>query len=102
MNDFRITRFWMENGVPKFEFSHTTDGSGNSFLPYVKPLGKEKLSDSWQEVPSGGDPSFRFFTVEVVPPGCESSIVGEEVDNAKRLDVPEQESCPKDCLSEIR
>ena len=77
-DDFRITRFWMENGEPKFEFNHTTDGSGNSFLPYVKPLGKTKLSDKWRHVPEGGNPAFRFFTVEVVPPGCESSIVDEE------------------------
>jgi hypothetical protein len=68
----------MEDGVPKFEFNHTTDGSGNSFLPYVKPLGKAQLSDKWRHVPEGGNPAFRFFTVEVVPPGCESSIVDEE------------------------
>ena len=78
-DDFRITRFWMENGEPKFEFNHTTDGSGNSFLPYVKPLGKAQLSHKWWYVPEGGNPSFRFFTVEVVPPGCESSIVDEGV-----------------------
>ena len=77
-DDFRITRFWMEDGAPKFEFSHATDGSGNSFLPYVKPLGKAQLSDKWRHVPEGGNPAFRFFTVEVVPPGCESSIVDEE------------------------
>ena len=51
--------------MPKFEFSHSTDGSGNSFVPRIRPLGKEKLSDSWQEVPLGGNSSFRFFTVEV-------------------------------------
>ena len=67
-DDFRITRFWMENGVPKFEFSHSSDGAGNSFVPRIKTLGKEKLSDSWQEVPSGGNSSFRFFTVEVELP----------------------------------
>ena len=67
-DDFRITRFWIENGVPKFEFSHSADGAGNSFVPRIKTLGKEKLSDSWQEVPSGGNPSFRFFTVEVELP----------------------------------
>ena len=77
-DDFRITRFWMEDGVPKFEFNHTNDGSGNSFLPYVKPLGKAKLSDKWRHVPEGGNVAFRFFTVEVVQPGCESSIVDEE------------------------
>ena len=67
-DDFKITRFWMEDGVPKFEFSHSADGSGNSFMPRIKPLGKAKLSDSWQDVPLGGDTSFRFFTVEVALP----------------------------------
>ena len=67
-DDFKITRFWMENGVPKFEFSHSSDGAGNSFVPRIKTLGKAKLSDSWQEVPSGGNPSFRFFTVEIELP----------------------------------
>ena len=78
-DDFRITRFWMDGNMPKFEFNHTTDGSGNSFLAYVKPLGKAQLSDKWRHVPEGGNPAFRFFTVEVVPPGCESSIVDEGV-----------------------
>ena len=67
-DDFKITRFWMENGEPKFEFSHFADGAGNSFMPRIKPLGKENLFDSWQEVPPGGNPSFRFFTVEVELP----------------------------------
>ncbi|MBQ5531293.1 MAG: DUF1566 domain-containing protein, partial [Kiritimatiellae bacterium] len=72
LDDFRITRFWMEGCVPKFEFNHTTDGSGNSFLQYVNLLGKAKLSDFWRHVPEEGNPSFRFFEVEVVPPGAES------------------------------
>jgi hypothetical protein len=67
-DDFKITRFWMEDGVPKFEFSHSADGAGNSFVPRIKTLGKEKLTDSWQDVPSGGNPSFRFFTVDVELP----------------------------------
>ena len=67
-DDFRITRFWMENGEPKFEFSHSVDGSGNSLISRIKPLGKENLSDSWHEVPPGGNPSFRFFTVDVELP----------------------------------
>ena len=58
----------MENGVPKFEFSHSSDGAGNSFVPRIKTLGKGKLSDSWQVVPFGGNESFRFFTVEVELP----------------------------------
>ena len=41
-DDFRITCFWMENGEPKFEFSHSADGSGNSLVPRIKPLGKAK------------------------------------------------------------
>ena len=63
-----MRRFWMENGVPKFEFSHSVDGSGNSFMSRIKAKGKARLSDSWQEVPTGGDSSFRFFTVEVELP----------------------------------
>ena len=78
LDDFRIAAFWMEGDVPKFEFNHTTDGSGNSFLPYVKPLGKAKLADGWRHVPEGGNPAFRFFAVEVVPPGC-VSIVDEQL-----------------------
>ena len=48
-DDFKITRFWMENGEPKFEFSHSADGSGNSFVPCIKAKGKARLSDSWQK-----------------------------------------------------
>ena len=73
-DDFRIMRFWMDGNVPMFEFSHTTDGSGNSFLQYVHPLGKVELSDHWQHVSEEGNPSFRFFTVDVVPPGGESIV----------------------------
>jgi len=73
LDDFRITRFWMDGNMPKFEFNHTTDGSGNSFLPYVKPLGKVNLTDTWLQVPDGGNPAFRFFTVEVVS----TKIAGE-------------------------
>ena len=67
-DDFKITRFWMDDGVPKFEFSHSTDGAGNSFVPRIKTKGKAKLSDVWSDVPAGGNPAFRFFTVEVVLP----------------------------------
>ena len=74
LNDFRITRFWMEGDMPMFEFNHTTDGSGNSILPYVRPLGKANLKDAWLHVPDGGNPAFRFFAAEVVPPGCESAV----------------------------
>ena len=67
-DDFKITRFWMEGGKPMFEFSHSTDGAGNSFTPRIKMKGKAKLTDGWSDVPAGGDSSFRFFTVEVALP----------------------------------
>ena len=67
-DDFKITRFWMEGGKPMFEFSHSTDGAGNSFVPRIKTKGKAKLSDVWSDVPAGGNSAFRFFTVEVELP----------------------------------
>jgi hypothetical protein len=48
-----------------FEFSHSTDEAGNSFVPRLKVKGKAALLNGWSDVPEGGDPSFRFFTVEV-------------------------------------
>ena len=67
-DDFKITHFWMENGVPMFEFSHSADGAGKSFEPRIKVKGKAKLSEGWSDVPAGGEKSFRFFTVEVALP----------------------------------
>ena len=67
-DDFKITRFWMEGGKPMFEFSHSTDGAGNSFVPRLKVKGKAELSDGWSDVPEGGNSAFRFFTVEVELP----------------------------------
>ena len=67
-DDFKITRFWMEDGKPMFEFSHSIDGVGKSFVPRLKVKGKAKLSDVWSDVPEGGNPSFRFFTVGVALP----------------------------------
>ena len=58
----------MEGGKLMFEFSHSTDGAGNSFTPRIKTKGKAKLSDVWSDVPAAGNPSFRFFTVEVMLP----------------------------------
>ncbi len=82
LDDFRITRFRMDGDMPMFEFNHTTDGSGNSILPYIKPLGKARLTDKWRHVPDGGSPVFRFFAAEVVPPGS-VSIVDEELDGVQ-------------------
>ena len=67
-DDFKITRFWMEDGKPMFEFSHSADGADNSFVPLIKVKGKAKLLDGWSDVPEGGEKSFRFFTVEVELP----------------------------------
>ncbi|MBQ6339520.1 MAG: leucine-rich repeat domain-containing protein [Kiritimatiellae bacterium] len=67
-DDFQITRFWMEDGKPMFEFSHTADGSGKSFEPRIRTMGKANLSDEWSPVPDGGNPAYRFFKVEVELP----------------------------------
>ena len=67
-DDFKITRFWMEDGKPMFEFSHSTDGAGNSFEARLKVKGKAELSNGWSDVPEGGNSAFRFFTVEVELP----------------------------------
>ena len=58
----------MEDGKPKFEFSHSTDGTGKSFVSRIKVKGNAKLSDGWRDVPEGGNLAFRFFTVEVMLP----------------------------------
>ena len=60
-DDFKITRFWMEGGKPMFEFSHSTDGTGNSFVPRLKVKGKAELSDGWGDVSEDGNDAFRFF-----------------------------------------
>jgi hypothetical protein len=39
----------MEGGKPMFEFSHSTDGAGNSFAPRIKVKGKAELSEAWSE-----------------------------------------------------
>ena len=58
-DDFKITRFWMEGGKPKFEFSHSTDGVDNSFVPRLRVKGE--LSDGWSDVSEGGNEAFRFL-----------------------------------------
>lgn len=66
--DYYLSCFWMEGGKPMFEFSHSADGAGKSFVPRFKVKGKARLTDGWSDVPDGGDPSFRFFIVEVALP----------------------------------
>ena len=68
-DDFRIASFEVEDGVPAFTFSHTRDGSGVSFEPRIRILGKARLDDAaWTEMPEGGDPALRFFKAEVALP----------------------------------
>jgi hypothetical protein len=68
-DDLKISHFEMKDGKPVITLNHTEDGSGNSFVPRVKTLGKANLSDAeWREVPEEGDPSLRFFKVEVEMP----------------------------------
>ena len=67
-DDFKIARFWMKGGKSMFEFSHSTDGAGNSFTLRIKVKVKAELADVWSDVPDGGDSSFRFLTVEVALP----------------------------------
>ena len=61
----------MKDGKPVIMLNHTEDGSGNSFLPRVKTLGKADLSDAaegWREVPEEGDQTMHFFKVQVEMP----------------------------------
>jgi len=70
-SDFKITSFPLKpDGTP--------DLSAITFEPEQKRWnlsgatpklkGKATLDAEWQDVPPGGDPSFRFFTVEVQMP----------------------------------
>jgi len=68
-DDLKIAEFEMKDGKPVITLNHTEDGSGNSFMPRVKTLGKSNLSDAeWREVPEEGDDTMRFFKVEVEMP----------------------------------
>ena len=68
-DDFRIASFEVVDGVPAFTFSHTRDGSGVSFEPRIRILGKARLDDAaWTEMPEGGDPALWFFKAEVALP----------------------------------
>ena len=70
-DDLKIADFKMEGGKPVITLNHTEDGSGNSFLPRVKTLGKADLSDAteeWRVVPEEGDQTMRFFKIDVEMP----------------------------------
>ena len=68
-DDFHIASFELKDGKPVFTFSHTEDGSGASFTPRIRTLGKARLEDSdWTVVPAGNESAFRFFKAEVALP----------------------------------
>ena len=68
-DDFKISEFKMEDGKPVITLNHTKDGSGNSFEPRIKTLGKANITDAeWCEVPENGDATMRFFKVTVEIP----------------------------------
>ena len=70
-DDLKITDFHMNDGKPVITLNHTEDGSGNSFLPRVKTVGKTDISDAteeWRVVPEEGDQTMRFFKIDVEMP----------------------------------
>ena len=58
--------FWMEGGRPMFEFSHSTDGAGNSFVPRLKV----ELSDG-RLLTADGKPSATGHGRRNLPPLAE-------------------------------
>lgn len=68
-DDFKIIDFRMDGDKPVITLNHTEDGSGNSFEPRIKTLGKANVTDAeWREVPENGDATMRFFKVTVEIP----------------------------------
>ena len=68
-DDFKITDFKIEDGKPVITLNHTKDGSGNSFEPRIKTLGKANLTDSdWVDVTDKDQSPYRFFKVTVDMP----------------------------------
>ena len=65
-DDFRITSFSMAGDEPQVEWEPKTNRwTGGELNAVLK--GAESLEGPWMTVPSGGDPTFRFFKVEVTP-----------------------------------
>ena len=69
--------FWMEGGRPMFEFSHSTDGVGNSFVPRLKVKGMVELSDGWL-LTADGKPSVTGHGRRNLPPLAEVYIQCKE------------------------
>ena len=69
--DFKITSFPMKaDGTPDLSAITFEPAQSRWNLSGATPKlkGKATLDAEWQDVPPGGNPSFRFFTVEVVLP----------------------------------
>ena len=69
--DFKITSFPMKSdGTPDLSAITFEPEQKRWNLPGATPKlkGKATLDAEWQDVPPGGNPSFRFFTVEVQMP----------------------------------
>ncbi len=65
-DDLKITDFKIEDGKPVITLNHTKDGSGNSFEPRIKTLGKANLTDvDWVDVTDKDKSAYRFFKVTV-------------------------------------
>lgn len=65
-DDLKIADFKVEDGKPVITLNHTTDGSGNSFEPRIKTLGKQSLTDAdWIDIADKDQSEYRFFKVTV-------------------------------------
>ncbi len=70
-DDFKITSFPMKaDGSPDLEAITFSPPQSKWNISGATPKlkGKANLSDQWQDVPPGGDQSFRFFTIAVELP----------------------------------
>ena len=70
-SDFKITSFPLKSdGTPDLSAITFEPAQNRWNLSGATPKlkGKATLDAEWQDVPPGGDPSFRFFTVEVQMP----------------------------------
>ena len=65
-DDLKIADFKIEDGKPVITLNHTKDGSGNSFEPRIKTLGKQSLTDAeWIDITDKDQSAYRFFKVTV-------------------------------------
>ena len=66
-NDFRIVSIELVDGKPKVEWEPKTNRwTGAEIQAVLK--GAERLEGPWADVPTSGNPAFRFFKVVVEVP----------------------------------